>query len=149
MPKINKNALIAIIAVVGILIIGGVMLLLSKNETSKDLPVTEEASVPTLKPSDIGLTLTMQPNGQKVLMKIANVSDISGIDYQLSYTSKGDIPRGAIGHLDVKNGAAISQEIVLGTCSDVCHYDSDVKNIKLVVKVTKANGSVYEVEQSL
>ncbi len=149
MIKNNKNLAIGIAAVILILLAGGIFLLFSKKTETKQLPVTEEASIPALKPEDIGLTLEMDSSGQKVIMKIENVSDITSVDYQLSYTSTGDIPRGAIGHLDVKNGQPINQQIVLGTCSDVCHYDDDVSDIKLVVKVTKTDGSVYEVEQSL
>ncbi|PIZ98072.1 MAG: hypothetical protein COX78_03885, partial [Candidatus Levybacteria bacterium CG_4_10_14_0_2_um_filter_35_8] len=58
--------------------------------------------------------------------------------------------RGAIGHVDIKEpGQSVNQEIVLGTCSDVCHYDQDVKSVKLVVKVTKTDGKVFQAEEKL
>ena len=89
----------------------------------------------------------------KNLKKIKESVEIiknSGIDYELSYMSKGDIPRGAIGNIAIKQpGKLVKQEIPLGTCSDVCHYDQDVSNIKLILKVTKTDGTTSQVEKSL
>ena len=85
---------------------------------------------------------------KKVIMEITKVEDISSLEYQLSYASKGDIPRGAIGTLEPK-GKPVKQEIVLGTCSDVCHYDQEVSDIKLLVRVTKTDNKIYSVEHSL
>lgn len=109
-----------------------------------------EETVNTISPKDIGLTLTAGVDGKRVEMDVVNTQDLASVDYELSYTSKGDIPRGALGHVDVKvKGKPIHQEIVLGTCSDVCHYDQEVSNIKLIVKVTKDNDKVYQTEESL
>lgn len=147
--KNNRNVFILIAFLVLVLIAGGVYLLLNKN-TAKQLPVTVQEAIPALDPQEIGLTLEMGKDGQRVIMKIEKTEDLETVEYQLSYNSKGDIPRGAIGQVMVKvPGQAISQEITLGTCSDVCHYDEGVTNIKLVVKVTKTDGKVYQVEKSL
>ncbi len=111
-------------------------------------PVEEKIS--TMKPEDIGLTLTASADNKKVVLEVANTKGISGLDYELSYTSKGDIPRGVIGHIDIKvAGKAVTQDITLGTCSDVCHYDQDVSNIKLILKVAKTDGTTGQVEKSL
>lgn len=148
--KNSRNILIAAGVVLLLLIIGGVIVLTTKK-TVKTTPVAvqQEQAIPTIVASEIGLSLTMSSDGKKVIMQIAKTTGLSSVDYELSYTSKGDIPRGAIGHVDVKTGQPINQEITLGTCSDVCHYDQDVTNIKLVLKVTKLDGNVYQVEQSL
>lgn len=133
-----------------ILLAGGVYLVTKKSGTQPAPTATQEQTVATLKPADIGLTLAMGADGKRVVMKIANTADITSLDYELSYTSAGNIPRGAIGHVDIKNpGQPVNQEIVLGTCSDVCHYDQGVSNIKLVVKITKKDGNIYQVEQTL
>ncbi|MCL5010518.1 MAG: hypothetical protein M1289_02855 [Patescibacteria group bacterium] len=150
----NKKLLIVIGAVVFVGLAVIVYFLFFSGKPSKrtvhPLPQVQEEVVPTLAPSDIGLSLTESPDGKKVILKISKTGDIASVDYQLSYTAKGDIPRGVIGHLAVKNpGAPIKQDIVLGTCSDVCHYDQGVKDIKLVLKVVKTNGKSYSVEQSL
>ncbi|MBI2195840.1 MAG: hypothetical protein HYU48_02240 [Candidatus Levybacteria bacterium] len=149
MLKNNRNVFIGIIILIAILLISGVVLLFNKK-TTNELPVTTEVAVPTLLPSDIGLTLEMGADGNRVIMMIENTDDIASVEYQLSYSSKGDIPRGAIGQVTVKTpGQAISQEIILGTCSDVCHYDEGVGDIKLIVKVTKTDGNVFQVEKTL
>lgn len=151
----NKNIVI-IIALVCLIILasGGFFVLSSKKTSTIPAPTIEPQSieevVTTLSAEDIGLNLKTAQGNQKVIMEILNTNDISSLDYELSYASKGDIPRGAIGHLDVKTkGQPVRQEIVLGTCSDVCHYDQEVSNIKLTLKVNKTDGNVYSVEKSL
>ena len=58
--------------------------------------------------------------------------------------------RGAIGNIEVKSkDKLIKKEIVLGTCSDVCHYDLEVSDIKLILKVTKTDGKVYQSQKTL
>ncbi len=39
--------------------------------------------------------------------------------------------------------------MIFGTCSDVCHYDKDVTDVKLIVKVTKMDGKVYQAETGI
>jgi hypothetical protein len=83
-------------------------------------------------------------------MKITKTDDIASVDYQLTYNalvSGQETQRGTIGHVDVKTpGQPISQEMVFGTCSDVCHYDTGITDVKLVVKVTKTDRKIYQVE---
>ncbi|PIP75006.1 MAG: hypothetical protein CO135_02160 [Candidatus Levybacteria bacterium CG_4_9_14_3_um_filter_35_16] len=147
----NKKLLIPLIVVVLLVLIGGVYLFNARRGSSAptDIQPTIEV-IPTIIPSEIGLSLKASADGKKVIMTITNTKDITGVDYELSYTAKGDLPRGAIGHIDIKEpGESVSQEIVLGTCSDVCHYDQDVKSVKLVVKITKVDGKVYQAEEKL
>ncbi len=147
----NKNLIIFL--VVGLVIlIGAGVLILSSNKKAEPVveQVPQEEKVTTMKPEDIGLSLTASSNNRKVILEVANTKDISGLDYELSYTSKGNIPRGVIGHIDIKvAGKPVTQEITLGTCSDVCHYDQDVSNIKLILKVAKTDGTTSKVEKPL
>lgn len=147
----NKKLLIGIIVLL-VLAAGGV-LVLSSNKKAVPVQVDQipsEEKVTTIKPEDIGLSLTASADNKKVIIEVANTKDISGLDYELSYTSKGNIPRGVIGHIDIKQeGKSVKQEITLGTCSDVCHYDQDVSNIKLILKVAKTDGTVSQVSKSL
>lgn len=135
-----------------VLLVGGGFLVSSGNKkvepVVKQVPLEEQVSV--IKPEEIGLSLTVSGDKRKVIFEVTNTEDISGLDYQLSYTSKGDIPRGAIGNIDIKiAGKPIIQEIPLGTCSDVCHYDEDVSDIRLILKVSKTDGTTSQVEKSL
>ena len=147
----NKK-IITFLAIGAIILIGGGIFILSSNK--KPAPVIEqvpqEEQITIMKPEEIGLSLTTSIDKKKIILEVANTKDITGLDYELSYTSKGDIPRGVIGHIDIKQeGKRVLQEITLGTCSDVCHYDQDVSNIKLILKVVKTDGSTSQVSQSL
>ena len=146
----NNKKLLIFGAIGLVILIGAAFLILSGSKKAEpevaQAPLEEQVTV--IKPEDIGLTLTMSADGRKIIFTIANAQGISGVDYELSYISKGDIPRGAIGRTDIK-GDSIKQEIPLGTCSDVCHYDEDVSDIKLILKVAKTDGTTSQVEKSL
>lgn len=152
----NNKKLITFLAIGLVVLVGAGVLVLSSGKKT-EAPVQqvqnvapEDAKVSTIKPEAIGLSLTASSDGKKVILEVANTKGISGLDYELSYTSKGDIPRGVIGHIDIKiAGKPVIQEITLGTCSDVCHYDQDVSDIKLILKITKTDGTTAQVEQSL
>lgn len=148
-----KNRNLIIFSIIGLIIlIGGGFLVLSSNKKApvQVEQIPQEEKITIMKPEDIGLSLTVSSDNHKVILEVTNTKDIRGLDYELSYTSKGDIPRGIIGHIDVKQtGKSVRQEITLGTCSDVCHYDQDISDIKLILKVTKADGSISQVEKSL
>jgi len=151
----NKKVIIALVVFVLIVLLGVGFFVLSSNKDTPEQVVVEvetpiEETVNVLFPQDIGLVLTKNVNNTKVIMEIGNTDDILSLDYELSYTAKGDIPRGVIGHIENKvKGKPIKQEIVLGTCSDVCHYDEDVTNIMLLLKVAKTDNAVYSVEKTL
>ncbi len=152
-----KDKKILLILSLGALLLVGIAIYVLSSRKSSPKPVVQpavtEESMPqvlTLTPEELGLSLTAGAGNKKVIMKITNTQDISLIEYQLAYTSKGGIPRGAIGQLDVKTpGKPATQEITLGTCSDVCHYDQDVSGIKLTLKITKTNGKIYQSEKTL
>lgn len=148
----NQKPLIVIGIVLLVVAVGvGIFVMSSKKSVQKtEVSPNQEEAVATIAPSEIGLNLRTTSDNRKVILEVSKTEGISGFEYELSYTAKGDIPRGIIGHIDNKtSGQTISQEIVLGTCSDVCHYDEDVSNIKLVLKVLKTNGKTYQVEKSL
>lgn len=153
----NRNAVIGlVVAIVLLVLVGGFVLLSGKSSnqaqnTQTALPT--QVPIPTLSPDSIGLSLTESADMHKATMIITNTTDITSVDYQLSYNAQvsgQDVPRGTIGHVDVKTpGQTISQDMVLGTCSDVCHYDTGITGLKIIVKVTKSDGKVYQVEKSL
>ncbi len=151
----DKRVLIAAgVAVLAlVLIIVGVVMLTKGPASSPNAPqgaVPTEVPVLSLQPGDIGLTLVEAANMQTATMTITKTDDIASVDYQLSYNaivSGQSIPRGTIGHVDVKNpGQTITQKMVFGTCSDVCHYDAGITQVQLIVKVTKTDGKIYQVE---
>lgn len=148
----NNKKLIIFLVVGLIVLVAGFFVLSSKNEAPEQVveQVPAEEQVSTMKPEDIGLSLTATADNRKVILEVKNTQGLSGLDYELSYTSKGDIPRGVIGHIDIKvAGKPVIQEITLGTCSDVCHYDEDVSNVNLILKVSKTDNTTSQVEKSL
>lgn len=145
----NKKLLMGIaVMVLAVLIVGGFFVLSSKKAPNSTQQTSQEEQVLTLKPEDIGLELSLSDDSKKVTMEVTKVDGITSLEYQLLYNSKDDVPRGVIGTIDVK-GNTIKKEIVLGTCSDVCHYDEDISDIKIIVKVVKTNGKIYQVEKFL
>jgi len=107
-----------------------------QNGANSDVFPTE-IPIPTIIPEE-------GKPGKTVILTVKNTEGISAIEYELSYSAKDDIPRGAIGSLDLKKKPA-TKEITLGTCSDVCHYDEDVSNVKIVLKITKDDGTVTKI----
>ncbi len=151
MQNILKDKKILIgggIAFLIIILAGGYFVLFNNKSADNPQPDEEQEVILTMSAEEIGLTLEMGEDGKEVIMNVENVEGITMIDYELSYTSEGDIPRGAIGSVEV-TGEPIEKKITLGTCSDVCHYDEGVSDIKIILKVTKADGKVYQVEKSL
>lgn len=152
-----KNKKLTTFALIGsvILIMAGVFVLTSNKKPAvvqvEQAPIEDQISI--VKPEEIGLSLMTSSDDKKVIFEIANTEGISGIEYELTYTSKvnrENVVRGANGSIEIKQpGQSAKKEITLGTCSDVCHYDEDVSNIKLILKVTKADGSMSQVEKSL
>lgn len=154
----NKLMIISVIVVAAVLIGGGAYMLLGKKtapavNTSANTSQDQTQNVPTLAPSDVGMSLAVTRGGKSVTMTVTKLGDITALDYEVTYTANNNgssIPRGVIGHIDVKPGQSqITQEVVLGTCSDVCHYDTVASSVKFSVKVTKADGKVYEVDSSI
>jgi len=146
----DKKVIIFLVVGIVILLVAGYLIFLGKKAPAPVTQVSPEEIISTMKPEEIGLTLTASSDNHKAIFEVANTKGISSLDYELSYTSKGDIPRGAIGHIEIKQaGKKILQELPFGTCSDVCHYDQDVSNIKLILKVAKNDGTTSQVEKSL
>ena len=147
----NRKVIIAV-GIVLLALILGIFLFLSRNFSNQDNQNTSvlptQIPVPTITAESIGLTLKAGFGGKTVIVTLSNTEGISSIDYELSYLSKGDIPRGALGQLDLTK-KPVKKEITLGTCSDTCHYDEDVSNIKIVLKITKDDGKVYQSEKTL
>ncbi len=148
----NNKKLIILLAIGLVLLVGGGFLVLSGNKKAE--PVVEKTSldeqVTMIKPEEIGLTLSLSKDRKRVIIEIANTKDVSGLEYDLTYVSKGDIAQGLNDTINIKRpGSPVKVERDLGTCSDVCHYDEDVSDIKLILKVTKTDGTISQVEKSL
>ncbi len=152
----NKPVLIAAGVVVLLVLVGGLFLLTSKkssvsqdNQNANVMPT--EIPVPTITAGALGLVLKSGLGGKTVVVSAQNTQGISSMEFNLTYMAlvNGEkVLRGGNGSLDLTKKPA-SKEITLGTCSDVCHYDVGVADIKVIVKITKTDGKVYQSEISL
>jgi hypothetical protein len=147
----NKGLVIAIVIGLIVLLGIGAYFIFGKKTASTTVGQTpvEEETILTMTPEEVGLSIEAGTGNKKVIFEVSKTEGIASLDYELSYISKGDIPRGAMGHIEVDEGETVTQEVTLGTCSDVCHYDEDVSDVKLVLRVTKTDGSTAQVEKSL
>ncbi len=149
----NQKLVIFGALILVVVLIGGFLVFSPKKENLNSSEITNpeqvEMSIPTMDPEEIGLSLTISEDERIVTLGLTKLEGLSAIDYELSYLSKGDIPRGVIGHIDIKSQKTINEPIRLGTCSDVCHYDEDVSDIKIILKITKKDKSTAQVEKSL
>jgi hypothetical protein len=144
-----------VIVVVLVAILGFALMKFSgqtQNQTTANVQPTE-VPVLTLLPDAIGLTLTEDSAGQNAIIKVTKTDGLAAISFELDYTGKPStgteaVPRGAVGDLDLTK-SPVMKKIPFGTCSDVCHYDTDISDVKVVLKVTKSDGKVYQVTQSL
>ena len=97
---------VAVLALV-LIVVGAVLMMRSSvsSQNAQQSASPTEVPVLSLQPSDIGLTLVEAANMQTATMTITKTNDIASVDYQLSYNAEvsgQSIPRGNIGHSDVK-----------------------------------------------
>ena len=153
----NRNLLIGAAVLVVLVVLAGVFFVVSSknvsNQQVNSSPAPTDTPIPSIAPSDLGITLTSGTGNKTVVLEVADTQDISALSYELSYMATvngAQVARGAIGDITIKQkGSPVKQEITLGTCSDVCHYDTGVSDIKLTLKITKTDGKVYQSQLTL
>lgn len=160
----KRNNQIAI-GVVVLVIIGllGFYFVSSASKAKPEAQQSVEASVQNLTPADIGLKMEATPDKKKVKFSIAKASDIKSIEYQLTYEADSTaeekneggedrVQRGITGESAIKSGESSfqSDDLDLGSCSkNVCRYDTGVKSVNITLKITKNDGKVYDVQDTL
>ncbi len=155
MNVLNKYKFLILGILTILFLLGGAYYFFSANKSSKPSEVIPEPTkeiIPTIIPKDLGLTLMARSDKRAIKFEITNIKDITSLDYEISYVTKGNIPRGAIGHIEVKptDKKIETNYIELGTCSSgKCKYDEGVSKVFLIIKIIKADGKVYQAEQSL
>lgn len=155
----NRNTIIA--AVVGVVIILGIAGYFFMNGSSKPEPETvseptieETTIIPTINPSDLGLTFTLRSDRKAAKFEIENAKDIQNVEYQISYTKEingEEVPEGLIGEVKPKTGQGTISIAYreFGTCSSgTCRYDKVVSFVKLTLKITKDDGKIYQAEET-
>ncbi|MBI2033140.1 MAG: hypothetical protein HYT10_01600 [Candidatus Levybacteria bacterium] len=158
----DKKVVIAV-AVGAVLVLAGlVYYFFGGNPPEKDQAqkAEQEQIVQTLTTEDLGLKFTSRNDTKAVKFEITNIKDISNVEYTIEYTreettgeDKGQqVPEALYGNIAVKPGdTKIATDFRdLGTCSSgVCRYHKVVSPLKLVLKITKKDGKVYQAEETL
>lgn len=156
--KKNRNLSIAAAVVIVLVVLAGVFLITrfsknSANQQTNQAPAATDQPILKVAAADLGITLTAGPGNKTAILGVADTKDIVSLDYELSYMATvngAQVARGAIGHIDIKSkGTPVKQEITLGTCSDVCHYDVGVTDIKVTLKINKSDGKTYQADLAL
>ena len=163
----NKKKGIIVGVIVLALILGGGFFFLAarKSSTSNTIPKdTQQLVIGKLTPESIGLNLLLSSNNRKVRVIVEDVSDIKMLEYDITYDA--DIPASELapgeesgkverGFNDEAKIAANqsryeSKDFDLGSCSrNVCRYDTGVEEVRILMKVTKRDGKIYEVQDSV
>lgn len=160
----NKNTVIAVGVV--FVVIFGLLGFYFVSNSSKEVPEeiqSSEVVVQTIKPEDIGFAMEATPDKKKVKFSIAKAKGITALEYEITYeadatkeemTEGGEdrVARGITGEATVVAGKSTfeSEDLDLGSCSrNVCKYDKGVESVDITLKITKADGKVYNMEDSL
>lgn len=163
----NKTTLLIIMALVLLLLLGGGYFLFARQSGPKETTSQIQSQIDTgpqnLSPEEIDLELKATNDNKKVQFTIGKLLGIKAVSYELTYeadsTEKersegGDarIQRGITGEAKLKSGDSTykSPQLDLGSCSkNVCRYDKGVDSVSLVLKITKTNNKIYQVEKEL
>jgi len=162
----NRSLLIAGGVLVFFLVLGGgYFLFVHKAPGASVANQTDNQDTGPLKlsPNDIGLTLSASPDKKRVKFAINKLDGINGVEYQVTYEADstaqeiaegGDkrVDRGITGDSKINTGDSSYESpwLDLGSCSkNICRYDTGVNSVDMVLKITKDDGKVYEVEQKL
>lgn len=163
----NKNTLIIIAVIVVLIAIAGGYFFFVRQPSSKK-PIDQNQSQvdngpENLSPDEIGLTLSASSNKKQIKFSIDKLSGIKAVAYQLTYEADSTkqeisdgaepkVQRGIIGDAKLKSGESSYESpwIDLGSASkNVVRYDTGVESVNLILKITKDNGKVYQVEKDL
>jgi hypothetical protein len=160
----DKKILIIVAVVVLLLIGGGEYLVMSKQGPTPTPAPGQGQVIGKLSPDEIGLKMVLSPDKKKLQIVVSKANDIKSLDYEVTYDA--DIPaseqvegeggetrttRGFSGDASLNGDNKYESKFFdLGSCSrNVCKYDTGVTEISVLMKVTKSDGKIYQVEDKI
>lgn len=149
----DKRVLIGIVALIILLLAGGAYFVMSRNaaSTDEDQFGSVEEELPSLSSEEVGLEMEALRGNQQVVFSLTKTDGITAVEYELTYFAEDGQQRAVIGSIDKADiGDSVqSKPLDLGSCSSgVCKYDKGVKEVDLLLKVTK-DGKDYQVKDQL
>jgi hypothetical protein len=159
----NKPLLIGVVILLFVILGGGFYVLSSGKKAAAPTDTSQDQVVLNMKPEEIGLTLALTPDNKKVKFKADKLSGVSHLEWEFSYDADipvsnegggeagGKVTQSFGGETDVKGSSYESIFREIGTCSTggKCRYDSGVQKVDILIKVTKSDGKVYQVKDSI
>lgn len=155
MEYLRNKKFIAAVAVFLILVVLGGAFFLSRNKSTVSNNINNgiaESDLPVLSPEEIGMEVTLRPDGKALMFEITKADDIQSIEYTIEYEKEIDgerVPEGIFGLMNIaEDGITKTDYREFGTCSSGrCRYDNVVSDITIILKVTKKDGKDYQVEK--
>lgn len=156
----NRNTILAAVGVIALIFTGIGLYVFNSSKAQTAAPQTPseyEEEILTATPEEIGLEFMAKSDKKYVKFAINNPKDIEYVAYDIIYDaiSNGNVvSQGLTG--EVKEDEISKDKIEinyreLGTCSTggKCRFDEGVKKVTLVLKITKTDGKIYQVEKSI
>lgn len=150
--KQDKKVLIAVAAAIILLALGGFYFLSSKKTSNVYNPSSFDEQVETISPEEIGLDVTVRGDNKAIMFEITKPEGIKHIEYQITYIKDLDgeeVSEGIFGEMNIaEDGITKTDFREFGTCSSGrCRYDQGVRDVKIILKITKNDGKVYSSEK--
>lgn len=160
----SKNGMIAAGVVVILLLISGYLIFGGRSaEESASDKVEENSSIQNISPDELGLSIESNSAANEIKFALTKLENIKSIEYQIQYEADSTareigegaeprVDRGIIGEVEVDSGEGEyeSEWIVLGSESaGTKRYDTGVEKVNLTLKLTGADGTIYQTEDSL
>lgn len=152
----NKKVLAAVAVFLVLVVLGGAFFISrNQNISSRDIDIKDEitdSGLPSLDPSDIGMVVTLRPDGKALMFELTKTFDINSVEYTIEYEKEIEgerVPEGIFGLMNIaEDGITKTDYREFGTCSSGrCRYDNVVSDITIILKVTKKDGKEYQVEK--
>lgn len=154
----NKKVLIAVVALVALLLGGGVFVLGNRGTEEPEQVESLDEEVVEVSPDEIGLKMEATPDNQSVRFMIGKAEGFENLEYELMYEADAETPdaeisrvqRGVSGTDTINGSTYTSEDLYLGSCSrNVCRPDKGINEVNLLLILQKNDGKTYQVEDTL
>ncbi len=157
----NRNLLIVIVVFLILALIGGYFFISGRNSDTVEETGSVQQELPKISAEELGLEIIPSSDLKYIQFRVANLKDITHLEWEFTYDAiapdTGDgggglVTQGFGGEAEIKPGESefLSERRELGTCSTggKCRFDTGIERVDLIVKVTKADGKVYQADLS-
>jgi hypothetical protein len=158
----DRRVIIGIVIAVVLLVLGGGFFFLqSRNQTTKDEDGFVEEVLPKMEASEVGLEIQPTDDLKYIQFTLTKLDGLKHIEWEFTYDAVapdtgdgggGMVTQGFGGEADIDSSESsyTSEKRELGTCSTggKCRFDTGIEKVNLIIKVTKTDGKVYQVDAS-